>query len=245
MNKFLIRFICCFIPSRNYRHFLRECRFGFYKIQGKNNKILFHEKFLPRFLKIKGLNIIIDGSNNLIKIGSGTTFSMCQMWLTHKARNVNISVGSNCELVKSFVLCAWSVDTNVYIGNKCHFYGAHIYAGGNEINVNIGDDCLMANPVEIWGGDGHAIIDKSTNMVINNSKKPLVIGNHCWLGQGSRILKNGNLPPNTVVAGGAVVTKTFTEEFTILGGNPAKVIKSNVLWDEASPYWKDRELRGL
>ena len=245
MNKFLIRFICCFIPSRNYRHFLRECRFGFYKIQGKNNKILFHEKFLPRFLKIKGLNIIIEGSNNLIKIGSGTTFSMCKMRLTNKARNVKISIGADCELTNSFIACDWSTDTNVCIGNKCTFYGAHINANGNEIGLQIGDDCLMANPVEIWVCDCHTIIDKSTNMVINNSKQPLVIGNHCWLGQGSRILKNGCLPPNTVVAGGAVVTKTFTEEFTILGGNPAKVIKSNVLWDETSPYWKDRELRGL
>lgn len=59
-----------------------------------------------------------------------------------------------------------------------------------------------------------------------------------------RFLKNGNLPPNTVVAADAVVTKTFTEEFTILAGNPAKVIKRNVMWDEVSPYWKDRELRG-
>ena len=38
MNQFLIRLVCCFVPKRELRHFLRCCRFGQYKVKGKNNK---------------------------------------------------------------------------------------------------------------------------------------------------------------------------------------------------------------
>ncbi len=55
--------------------------------------------------------------------------------------------------------------------------------------------------------------------------KPIKIGKNCWIGAGAIILPEVELGEHTVVAAGAVVTKSFTEGDQIIGGNPAKIIK--------------------
>jgi acetyltransferase-like isoleucine patch superfamily enzyme len=54
---------------------------------------------------------------------------------------------------------------------------------------------------------------------------PVLIGKDCWLGAGSIILPNVQLGPHTIVAAGAVVTKSFREGDVVLGGVPARVVK--------------------
>lgn len=53
----------------------------------------------------------------------------------------------------------------------------------------------------------------------------IIIGEKCWIGMNSVILPGVQLGNNTVVAAGAVVTKSFTEGNCIIGGVPAKIIK--------------------
>lgn len=55
--------------------------------------------------------------------------------------------------------------------------------------------------------------------------KPIKIGNNCWLSANCIILPEVELGEHTIVAAGAVVTKSFTEGNCIIGGVPAKVIK--------------------
>ncbi len=53
----------------------------------------------------------------------------------------------------------------------------------------------------------------------------VIIGNYCWLGMNSMILPNVTLGDHTIVAAGAVVTKSFPNGYCVLAGNPAKIIK--------------------
>lgn len=55
--------------------------------------------------------------------------------------------------------------------------------------------------------------------------KPIKIGDNCWLGASAIILPEVELGNHTIVAAGAIVTKSFPEGNQVLGGNPAKVIK--------------------
>lgn len=52
----------------------------------------------------------------------------------------------------------------------------------------------------------------------------IIIGNNCWLGAGSIILKGVHIGDNVVVAAGCVVTKDVPER-SIVAGVPAKIIK--------------------
>lgn len=53
----------------------------------------------------------------------------------------------------------------------------------------------------------------------------IVVGERSWIGMNSVILPGVVLGPRTVVAAGAVVTKSFVEGNVLVGGVPARVIR--------------------
>ena len=54
--------------------------------------------------------------------------------------------------------------------------------------------------------------------------KTIHVKKNVWIGAGAMILPGVTIGENAVVAGGAIVTKDV-EANTVVGGNPAKVIK--------------------
>jgi acetyltransferase-like isoleucine patch superfamily enzyme len=82
--------------------------------------------------------------------------------------------------------------------------------------------------VTIMGGDhntsqiGSYMYDVRDKLPDNDL--PVRIENDCWIGSNATILKGVVIKKGTIVASGALVTKTFPE-YTIIGGVPAKVIK--------------------
>lgn len=54
---------------------------------------------------------------------------------------------------------------------------------------------------------------------------PVIIGDNCWLATNSVILPEVELGPHTIVAAGAVVTKSFKEGNQVLAGVPAQIVK--------------------
>lgn len=57
-------------------------------------------------------------------------------------------------------------------------------------------------------------------------KRPVVIGEGCFLGANSIILKGTTLGKNVLVGAGSVVSGTFPDN-VIIAGNPARIIKDN------------------
>ncbi len=55
--------------------------------------------------------------------------------------------------------------------------------------------------------------------------KPIIIKKDCLLSANCVILPGVELGEHTIVAAGAIVTKSFKKGYQIIGGNPAKVIK--------------------
>ena len=85
----------------------------------------------------------------------------------------------------------------------------------------------------VWIGPRVSIISMNHN--VNDyyeyeETKPIRIKDNCWLGANVVILSGVELGNHTIVAAGAIVTKSFPKGNQIIGGNPAKVIK------ELSPY---------
>ena len=56
--------------------------------------------------------------------------------------------------------------------------------------------------------------------------KPVIIGDHCWLGMNSVILPGVTLGAHTIVAAGSVVTRSFPDGLCVLAGAPARLVKS-------------------
>jgi acetyltransferase-like isoleucine patch superfamily enzyme len=59
------------------------------------------------------------------------------------------------------------------------------------------------------------------------TRKGIRIGNNCWIGSKVTILDGVTIGDGCILAAGTVVTKSFPAN-SIIGGVPAKIIKSRV-----------------
>lgn len=96
-------------------------------------------------------------------------------------------------------------------------YGCHI-DGRNGI---VFEENVWVGPRVSIISMNHSVDDYSMYEV----DKPVVIRRNCWLATNSVILPGVELGEHTIVAAGAIVTKSFPDGNQILAGNPAKVIR--------------------
>jgi len=70
--------------------------------------------------------------------------------------------------------------------------------------------------------NGRPLLENKNWQVVNS--KPIKICSNVWIGMNCIILKGVIIGEGSIVAAGSVVTKNVLP-WTIVGGNPAKVIK--------------------
>ncbi|KAL4426140.1 hypothetical protein ABPG77_007422 [Micractinium sp. CCAP 211/92] len=111
---------------------------------------------------------------------------------------------------------------NLSVGK--HFYANFGCSILDDTQVEIGDRVLMGPHVKIFSAghdtDPEARQGTEGTLVV----KPVKICSDVWLGGGCIILPGVTVGEGATVAGGAVVTKDV-EPYTVVGGNPARVIK--------------------
>ncbi|HHV99390.1 MAG TPA: acyltransferase [Clostridiaceae bacterium] len=112
---------------------------------------------------------------------------------------------------------------NIYIGENSHInINCCVWAGENS-KIIIGDNLLMGPGVSIQAAN-HGTKKDAIMMEQERTQKDIVIGNDCWLGSNVTIVAGVTIPDGCIVGAGAVVTKSITEPYSIVGGVPAKVI---------------------
>lgn len=94
--------------------------------------------------------------------------------------------------------------------------------------ITIGSQCAIGRNVMIMDFDAHKIHYESGEQ--NLITAPVFIGNHVWIGAGATILKGVTIGDGAVVGASSVVTQDV-ESHTIVAGNPARVIKTNIKWE--------------
>lgn len=112
---------------------------------------------------------------------------------------------------------------------------AHISVGDNTyINFNficeaaesikIGKDCAISWNVSIIDSDFHKIEG-------SKASDPVVVGDHCFIGCNTTILKGVKIGNNCIVGANSVVTKNVPDNCLVCG-NPARIIKENISWKD-------------
>lgn len=107
------------------------------------------------------------------------------------------------------------------VGRNFHLNsGAFIDARGG---LTLGNDVLIG-PNSVLVTSNHQWTDPSLPIVVQGHVvDPVTVGDDVWIGASAVILPGVTLGTGTVVAAGAVVTRS-TEPYTIVGGIPAEVI---------------------
>lgn len=166
-----------------------------------------------------------------INAGSGFT---CKGYI-HLINNGNISIGKNVHINSSLrsnpvfgvgrtsIVC--NKNASIEIGDDVGISNATIFC---ENKITIGNRTLIGSGVKIWDLDFHSI---SCFVRLKEGDRgqssPVFIGDDCFIGAGSIILKGVFIGNKAVIGAGSVVTKNVpTGE--IWAGNPAKKISENI-----------------
>lgn len=124
----------------------------------------------------------------------------------------------------------WPVHPRTLVSNSSNIFfdvnDLHIfqtpgcYWQAQKARIYIGKGCYIAPNVGLITTN-HDVYDISKH----TEGKDIVLKEKCWVGMNSVILPGVVLGENTIVAAGAVVTRSFPEGRCIIGGVPAKKIK--------------------
>ena len=95
--------------------------------------------------------------------------------------------------------------------------------------ITFGDDCLLAWDVLVMDTDEHPLFNMGNERI--NPDKPIVVGDHVWIGCKCVLLKGAEVPDHTVVAAGTLLTSAFSGEHQVIGGNPPSILKNDVRWE--------------
>ena len=141
----------------------------------------------------------------------------------------------------------WQVSGTVAFGGKASIgHGSKLSVRGNltlgaDFNmtaestivcahqISFGKDCLLSWDILIMDTDEHPIYNQEG--IRTNPDKPILVGNHVWIGCKCTLLKGTEIPNNTVVAAGTLLTSAFSGKNQIVGGNPPTILKNNVRWE--------------
>lgn len=184
------------------------------------------------------------GNDNIIKYDKNIFKG--KLTITIFGNNNKISIDASC-ILNDVDIIIWGdnnvftmdKDSKIQVGRIKMYDGATISIGRNatfqEVSFVmkgkrcvIGIDCMFSDGIKIRNIDGHKIVDKSTNEIMN-PPQDIILGNHVWIGQDVTILKNAKIHDGSIIGCKALVTGNI-ESDCIAVGIPAKVIKNNVTW---------------
>lgn len=163
------------------------------------------------------------------------TFKKLRNYILVKYKYKKYSIGKNFYSGRHVFLWAKNnikIGDNFYIGRFSQI----------ECDTQIGNNVMFANNVALVGRYDHnyhqigtptrlasQIRDMDYNWKGLNSK--IIIEDDVWVGYGAIILSGVKIGRGSIIAAGSVVTKNV-EAYSIVGGNPAKIIGKRFSNDE-------------
>ena len=122
---------------------------------------------------------------------------------------------------------------DIKLGRKVNLHAGVKLSGlgnaGKRSELILGDGVAVGDRTEIHAG----IMDRDYHKFESETEvtRPVVIGKRVWIGCNVLILKGVTVGDGAVIAAGSVVTKDVPAA-SLVGGNPARILKENVTWGE-------------
>ncbi len=168
-------------------------------------------------LLLKGVPVIFNKKGASLRIGENVTV---------KSSFLSNLVG----LYSRTIIVTRSPKAEIVIGDNVGISGATIYA---RKGIYIGKNTAIGGNCKILDNDFHPIDADDRLKLLQDSHggdselvpcKEIHIGENCFIGCNSIILKGTELGNGCVVGAGAVVCGKFDDN-SVIAGNPAKVIR--------------------
>lgn len=185
-------------------------------------------KIIGSPVKIDSIRIIVNGKNNIIKIGNNVSFG--RVVLDLRGDNNYIEIGDS-TLIRGKILVDKASSVSIGAGTCFNFNTSEIEAR-DSTKIEIGEKCLFSH-MRMSTSDVHSIFNLDTKKRINKSKD-IKISDHVWIAFDAFICKGAEIGENSVVGAKSLVSGGTYPRNCVIGGNPARILKTNITWDTRS-----------
>ena len=192
-------------------------------------------KFIRYFLRNKNNDTLGEYAD----LNKGTINRGINLRLDKPESRKYLVIGKDCIVSGNFIFESTE---------GCITIGDHSYIGGgtyiSRSSITIGNNVTIAWGGTIYDHDSHSLdfmdrrkdIDNELNDIRNErnfiqnkdwknvNSRPIVIKDDAWIGMNVIILKGVTIGEGAIVGAGSVVTKDVPA-WTVVAGNPAKVVK--------------------
>ena len=184
----------------------------------KGGGLLVYDPRLTHFVFGKDAEIILNGD---LQIGANSFGN------NGRSNIVRIDQGGQMTVDGHFKL--------MYGADVIVFKGGHLRCGKNSfINsdckvrchkaISIGEGCKISHDLTLMDSDAH-------HLEGDNHTSEVIIEDHVWIASRVTVLSGTRIGAGSVVATGSVVRGTFPP-CSLIGGTPARIIRSNVVWSD-------------
>lgn len=187
--------------------------------RGANNQVDAPDGFLEAYHG----TITFEGHHNHVMIGRGSHCNGLSI-LCRSHGTIHVGDHVRLETLRVYLLAA----SKLIIGEHTAFVGDASIAAHEARDITIGHNCLIAGGVSFTVSDMHSIVDVDTGERVN-PPRPIHVGHRVWLGTMSTILKGTTIGDGSIAAANSLVSGAFPAN-VLVGGIPAKVLRSNVTW---------------
>jgi acetyltransferase-like isoleucine patch superfamily enzyme len=190
---------------------------------------VFRGLFLKPFLK-RSNGLLFIGSHVKVKhayqVSAGKNLILEDNVSINALSTDGIIFGDQVSIARDSILFCTGIISQkgrgIIIGDRTGISARAYFAG--QGGITIGNDVIMGPNVQIFSENHNYSDDKMTIKEQGVDKRPVFIGNNCWIGGGTTILAGVIIGDGCVIAAGSVVTKPMPGD-SIVAGVPAKVIR--------------------
>lgn len=202
-----------------------------------NSRLIYKNPYIKNFNKPKTISKL-DFTQTFIQHPKTSTVTGVSLQVRKPTKDLYLKIGENSNIQGSFVV--ESEKGLITIGNRT-FIGGGTFICTKEIEI--GNDVMFSWGCTVVDNNSHSIkwserkndvLDWNKGLEENrigvykdwtNVKEGKVtIKDKAWIGFNSIILKGITIGEGSIVGAGSVVTKDVPD-WTIVGGNPAKIIR--------------------
>ncbi len=211
----LLRLRYCFRGSLN----IKQSRLWCVRVSGSRDALL-----CLNGSQIRRTMFNMNGNDNQLT-ARDVVMDKCEIRVNGMGNTIEIE--PQCNLHNTVIVINGN-NCRIAIGRSTAVGSMYMVCMGQANFIKIGEDCMIADHVDIWNTDAHPIYNEKGE--VTNLSKPIKIGNHVWIGKHAKVLKGITIHDNAVVGMSTIVTKDVPTN-TLVAGSDCRIIRSDINWD--------------
>jgi acetyltransferase-like isoleucine patch superfamily enzyme len=187
----------------------------------------------------RNITIRFRGRNNTLVVDDNARLG--SLIVNFECDNGTLTIGPSSGVPAFHGSVRVGQDATIRIGANVSATSSVTMSAVEGTTIEVRDDVMFASRNQLRADDGHPIFDVTTGRRVNPAR-PIVVGEHVWVGWGAVLLAGASVGSGSVIGMNAIVSGKLPNNCIAVGA-PARVVRKHVAWERPHlsldrPYYK-------